>query len=291
MNELKELNVKLQNLKNEVSRLRDNLNKINKEKEEWFKKRVELNQKIYPLIKEIKDIKLKRDKSNIDIIELKKKRDGYNSEVKKLISEIRELNSKKQLLFKKLGLKEDPMKMKEVISKLEKRIETEALSFNEEKKVMKKINQLKKIFGKNSELKNILDNIDKVSKMIEEKKNKAEEIHKKIQEQYKGRIDYSDFKDLSKQINDLRDERDEISKNFLDFKKQFTKLNKNLKEKLKELGGLQKEINYDKNKKEQEEVVKTKKQIEDKIRLVEEKLKTKKKLDTDDIIVLQDTGL
>ena len=57
----KELVDELNNHKVEVSKLRNALNELDKEKESWFKKKGEYSAKIKEAIKKIKENKAKRD--------------------------------------------------------------------------------------------------------------------------------------------------------------------------------------------------------------------------------------
>ena len=71
---LEELNVK----RKEISELKEGLNKLNDEKEEWFRKKEELFSKIKAGINQIKDFKVKRDSLTNEVKALKPKRDSLN---------------------------------------------------------------------------------------------------------------------------------------------------------------------------------------------------------------------
>ncbi|MCD4666238.1 hypothetical protein K8R47_00315, partial [archaeon] len=138
----------------------------------------------------------------------------------------------------------------------------------------------------NGEVTSLLNKINEISKNIDEHKSKSEEFHKKLLQVSKDK-NYDEFITESKKINELKTKQEEAFKKFLDLKNQFTGLNDQLKDKLKESGEIrkkeEKEIKFVKEKKKKKE----EKDLESKTKEVEEKLKTKKKLTTEDLIVLQ----
>src|SRR3989344_4890033 len=163
-----------------ISSLKAKLDELNTEKEKWFVKKEELKQKIADLIKEVREVKAKNDSLSHNIKEVKEKRDAQNAEVKRLIDEIKEINKKRDT---KVTLdKKDPVALKRRIEKLTARIETGAVSFDDEKKCMKEIKQ-----GLKDEIKKV--NVDKRDQKQVQKKRKEraaterkEVEHKKLEE-------------------------------------------------------------------------------------------------------------
>jgi len=141
-------NQKFNDLKKEISGIKARLNSLNQDKELHYKNYIELKNKISPLISELKLLKSKKDKSSINLKDIKEKRDAYNKEVKGLASKIKEMNSKKEALLTKLGFKFDIEQIKRRIDALEFKIETEVMSLDKEKQLMKEINKLRLTFGK-----------------------------------------------------------------------------------------------------------------------------------------------
>lgn len=197
------------------------------------------------------------------------------------------MNSKKKSLFVKLGIKQDPEIIKEQIRLLETKIETEVMSLDKEKGLMKKIKKLKENFGKSSELVKLLDEIRLISNELGDKKKKADESHNKLQALYKEDKDFSLFLELSKQINSLRQEGHLAFDKFKFLKQEFLNLNNQLKEKLNSIRSVKGKLSNDdleiRNVKKEEQA----KKLEELTRQVEEKLKTKKKLTRDDLLVFQ----
>ena len=115
------------------------------------------------MISKIKTIKRNKDSTNEEILGLKNQRDQYNKKVRDLIHKIKELNKQKQQTLKEQKIKFDPSKVEDKIKKLELRIETEALPFEAEKKLMQQIKQLKKLQKESKGLKTLLDESKKLS--------------------------------------------------------------------------------------------------------------------------------
>jgi len=286
--EKNELLTRLNELRKEINSLRDNLNKIDREKESWFSKKESLKKEIFKLVKDLKNIKQNKDASNIEVKKLREERDNYNKKVKELIVNIKELNKNKLEFIRKSKINFDPENIKKRIDALEFKVETEALSINKEKEVMKQIKDLSKIYDQNIGLKNIIDKINTVDKEINENKNKSDELHKKIREL----IDVNDpgykkFKEESNKINNLRKEQQFSFDKFIELKKEFLKIQVELQKKLNESYDFNKNLGEINKKIDDERKAKNDAEFEKREKLVEEKLMTKKKLTKDDLIMLQ----
>ena len=272
-------------LKKEISELRNQLNLLNEEKEKWYKEQHNLKNTLQEEIRKIKVIKNTADKSGLEFKDFKKARDLENQNVKNLITKIKELREKRVLLLKKYNIKE-PEKVHSQIEQLEKKIETEALSPDQEKKMMKQINSLKKMFGKDSELENVIQEIKKNSSKLNDVKKKADELHKKLQDTQKER-GYHGFKEASKHITELKLKQQEAYHKFLDAKKKFLEIDEAIKSKLKLLNTERKSehVKRDVEKKKFETMNIAK--IHQLAQKVEEKIKKKQKITTEDLLAFQ----
>ncbi len=281
-------NVTIENYKKvqgDISQIKEKLTEINEKKEHWFKKKEDLKKELNNLINKIKEIKAEKDKKNFELQQLKEQRDKYNDEVKSLIEKIRKLNKEKTKAFKKYNIKVDPSKIQEKINELEKKVEQE-VNFEKEKKLMEEIKKLKKSYEESSEVRQIAENAHNLDKDIKESKKKADEFHRKIQEITKDTT-YEVFMDLSKKITDIKQEQEAAFQRFIDHKNEYSNANQDLKNKLEEYNVLRLVFSKDK---EAQKIVQEEKQksfLKDKIKFIEEKLKSKKKLTTEDIIALQ----
>jgi len=271
-------------LKKEIAELKDSLNTLNTQKEEWFTQKESLKKEVLNLISQIKKIKFSKDKDTKEIQELKQAREKYNKEVKELIVKYKELNEKKRKFMKDKKINFDPAKLIERISELEFKIETEGVSFEQEKKIMTQIKQLKKQLDEAGDVQKVFGELNTLSDKINKAKALADDAHNKLRDQLKGdRSSYDDFLKLTKQINDLKKKQESAFNKFIESKNKFSDINQQLKDKLKDA----KEININ------DQMVKHKaeaKVLEEKTKEVEEKLKKKKKLTTEDLLVFQNSS-
>lgn len=278
------VNEKQKKLKKEINELKDSLNKLNIQKEEWFTKKEGLKKDVVNLISQIKKIKFSKDKDTKEIQKLKSTRDKYNNEVKKLITKYKKLNDKKRKFMKDKRINFNPSSVSKRIEELDYRIETEGLSFDQEKKLMIEIKHLKRQLEDAGDVQEVFKELKTLSEKINKAKEKADEEHKKLQDHLKKeKSSYDDFLKLTKQINDLKKKQESAFEKFIESKNKFSNINKQLKEKLKDA----KEINF------KEKIVTEKKQakaLEEKTKEVEEKLKKKKKLTTEDLLVFQNSS-
>ncbi|MBU0929742.1 MAG: hypothetical protein KJ623_01580 [Nanoarchaeota archaeon] len=285
MPDVQELPKERNDIASEISNLKKQLNHYNEKKEFWFKKKEDLKQDIKNLIQQVKEIKLKTDSSNISVQDMKKERDKYNDHVSHLIEEITELNKKKKEIFEKYKIKEDPYKVQKNIEAIEKKLETET-SFENEKKLMKRLNALKSIY-KESKIKELIERIDKLNKELKDSKKKSQEFHMKVLSTASDKNGYASFIDLSRKINNLRTEQEQAFNNFIDNKKKFIEFNNLLKDKLKASSLERASIQKSRHVSEERTRERIKQILREKTQNVIEKFRKKKKLTTEDLIVLQ----
>ncbi len=281
-------NVTIENYKkiqSDISQLKSKIHDINEKKEQWFKKKEDLKKELNELIQKIKVIKAEKDKKNVELQELKTNRDKHNDEVHNLIKNIRSLNDEKANAFKKYNVKVDPTKIQQKINELEKKVETE-VNFEKEKKLMKEIKELKKAYEESTEVRKISEKAHEVEKTIRESKKKADEFHKKIQDINKD-TGYEVFMELSKKITALKKVQEDAFQKFIDYKNEYSNANNELKNKMEEYQVLRLVFSKDKEVRKIDREERQQSFIKDKIRAVEEKFRTKKKLTTEDLIALQ----
>ncbi len=288
--EKKELIRKFNEIKNEVKKLRDQLNDLDKQKEAWFEKKENTSKEILRYVKQIKEFKAKRDFLTKDVQEIKGEREKYNDKIKENINQIRRLEGEKMEIIRKYNIKGDPSKIKEEIDRLELMIETEVLSFEKEKGIMKKIKELKKNYKEAEQVSNVWEKINWLSKETERLRQAADEVHKKIQgKAFSSQEKHEGMIATVKKVEELEEKMNRENKKFIEYKKRFIDVNNKLKEKLSVINELNKKLMEDK-----EEFMKTReeekrKKIEDKEKEIEKKIKDRKKITTEDLLVFQQT--
>ncbi len=286
--ERKDLLKKLNELNVEISGIRNDLNILNDQKEAAFSNRESTGKKISEFIGKIKEIKSNRDKFTALVKEHKEKRKASRELVKKKIAEFKELDKQKKELMKKHKIKIGPDIVREQIERLETRIETEAIPFNEEKKIMKQIKDKKKQLNEAKELNGIFTGTKSLSKEIDELKEEVEDNHNKIQNFAKQSQErHEEMIKLSKEIDELKKKEREYLEKFKVLKDKFTEVNEKLKARLPELNEIREKLDSNKkeiSKKKKDEIEKT---LKDKESKVEEKIKRGEKLTNEDLLVFQ----
>lgn len=286
-NERKELQKKFRGLHRELNELRAKLNKVGPEKEKWFKKKEDLKEQVGELIREVRERRESKNKINSKVKNLKEKREEKNKEVKEKIEKAKGLRglSVKTSGFER-GLTSSDIKRQ--VENLELRIETEALKFSEEKKLMRKISKLKQEYERLKKEEGVVDEKSKVDEEINVDKKIAEEFHKQVQEMaQKGKKEYESYLVLSNKIKNLNAEQEKAFENFLRFKNEFNEVSKKLKGRLEEVGEVKRKLDVFQKEKEKSKKKKVEEILEEKSKSVEEKLKKGEKLTTEDLIRFQ----
>ncbi len=272
-------------LSSEVGNLRSELDKINTDKEFWFKKKESLKTEINSAIRDIRNLKSQSDQKNIDLIDLKKQRDKYNDEVHSLIKIIKKLNDEKSAAFKKYNIKVDPSKIQQKINELESKVEIE-VNFEKEKKLMEEIKKLKKVFDDSSEIVKLSSREQELHNSIKESRKKADEFHKKIQDTAKD-ANYDNFLSLSAKITNLKKEQEEAFLKFIEFKDKFALLNGDFKQKAERHDMLRFIFKKDKEVQNTVRAENSRSIIDKKANEAEQKLKSGKRLTTEDLLSFQ----
>ncbi len=286
--ERKELFKKLNNGKNEISRLREELNNLNEQKEAWFRKKSEVGKKIADLIRQSKSSKSKRNEFTQQVKNLKTERNQFSDKIKAKISELKGMKAERDALISKLKSKENPRELKSEIKKLEYKMETEVMSFDKERQLMKKIKELKKRYEGFAEIMKVDEKARKLSREIDDEKRKELELHRKVQNIAKeSQAKHEEMVGSSSVIEQLRTEEKEHEVKFLEARKAFSEKNEELKQKLfalKDIGG---KVGEHIGEEREERRKKQRGDIDSRKSAVKEKMKKGGKLTTEDILLMQ----
>ncbi len=279
-------------LQQEIQELKSQLSALNKEKELYFQEKEELKAKLKLKMQSLKQGHASSKLSQKEINELRQQRDLLNKEVHELIQESKNLNEKKQEMLSKSGM-HDPERILRQIKALETKVETEALSINKEKEVMRQIRDLKKLHTINKETADLLKAMSELSKKIDDKRKKADEYHNKLKSLSKG-TNYSQLRETSKEFLGLRKQQEQSFQKFIEAKTKVSEINSQLKNKFSLLSAEKKIIAVNKHQQEfrKQQRVSERQQreqeiIKEKQQQAEEKLKTKKHLTNEDLVVFQ----
>jgi len=284
----KKLSAELEQKRKEISDLKQRLNQLNSTKEEWFSKKEEYRKQISVLIGDVKSSKEERDKFTSTVKLTKKERDALNESIKIKTKQLTDLKLERDKVKQKNKIDISPSRVREEIRGIEHKIETEVISFDKEKKLMEMIKKKKKQLMESGAISDVWDKIKTLNKEIRDLHRKARSSHRVVQDLAKdSQNKHEHMIHRSTEIQELRKKEEEAFKKFVELKKEFTEQNNLLKEKLKDIGDIGGKLGEDSAEQRKERDIQTKKTIESKKQEVEEKLKTRKKLTTEDILIMQ----
>ena len=285
----RELFAELDRLKSDANSLRNGLNKADSDKELWHSRKEEISNGIREKISAIKQSREKRDSLTKQVRELKEKRTKLNDGLGKRVSELVELKKQYADLAKKSKIT-DPAGIKTSIDSIESKLETEVMPFEKEKELSKKLKMLKKSLAEASAIIGIFDAVKKLNFEISSAKKESNSVHMEIQDLAKeSQALHENVISESKNVDGLKLKEGEAFSKFIGFKKVFSEKNSFLKEKLESMGKIRAEINKfqleeDEKKRLQEAML-----IKGKEQELEEKIKSGRKLTTDDFLVFQES--
>jgi len=285
----RELFAELDRLKNDANSLRNGLNKADSDKEFWHSRKEEISNGIREKISAINQSREKRDSLTKQVRELKEKRTKLNDGLGKRVSELVELKKQYADLAKKSKIT-DPAGIKTSIDSIESKLETEVMPFEKEKELSKKLKMLKKSLAEASAIIGIFDAVKKLNFEISSAKKESNSVHMEIQDLAKeSQALHENVISESKNVDGLKLKEGEAFSKFIGFKKVFSEKNSFLKEKLESMGKIRAEINKfqleeDEKKRLQEAML-----IKGKEQELEEKIKSGRKLTTDDFLVFQES--
>lgn len=272
----------------EITQLKETLNHRNEQKEVWFAKKTSLQETVSRLLQESKEQKHQRNVLTTEVKQFKEERKKVHEIIKAKILLLQEQKKNKQELMKKYPFKEDPFTVSSRIAALETKIETEPMSFDREKEIMKKIKDLKRRFAEVKDVTEVSTRIHGVANELKELRKSADAVHQKIQEKAMESQKYHEaYLQSAEKIKDSRTQEEEAYQNFVTLKQQCSEVNHQLKAKLDEVKVLQDKVSEHKLHAREEKEEQTKKRIEDKEKVVQEKIKKRQKLTTEDLLVFQ----
>ncbi len=286
--EEKNLREDISTLKQKIQSARKDLNNLNQEKESLFGKREASWIALKSSIQHIKDIKKQLDRTTQAQIQLKHERDQWNHKCQELVKQAKLLQQEKIKLFKKYQVKEDPQHLQQMIEKLDYTIETEAIPLDKERKIMTKIKELKQKLKQYTGVQELLNKLHALSTEIGTVKEKANEFHAKfLDELKKQRHYYQEFAALSNSISHERSSHDKLTEQFFDTKKEFSKKNDELINELMQVSAVSTKMHAQHREKNTPRQQRDTLLLQEKAKVVEEKLKKGKKLTTQDLLVFQ----
>ncbi|MBI4016440.1 MAG: hypothetical protein HY363_01980 [Candidatus Aenigmarchaeota archaeon] len=274
--------------KTKIRDFRTELAQIDSKLSEQERLRRSTGKEISFLMTATKKLRAERNAFTANVKEKKEIRHKLNEEIRQKIERIKEFNEKKTDAEHKLGFKENPAAIKRQINILETTIETEAISFEKEKELMRKINDLKKKYVQAEAGSQVWQEAHALSKEIDALKEQADTFHREIQSlAQQSQQKHEIILENSKKIDELKTKEDALKKTITELQTQLNSVSESLQTELKALGDIteqQQEIT-----KKEKQLLKEaeQKKLNEKKKEIEDKLKKGEKLTTQDLLVLQ----
>jgi len=250
----------------ELTKIRDDLNaEANTQRE----LRNSLNASIKENLNSAIEYRDKRDETNKEVKKYKKLRDSTNNELKKL---------------EWASGKKDMINIENEIKRLEKTIETKVLNIRKENELVNKVTDLRK------KLQDMKED-EKIQKEALELKELSESYHAKVVEfSDEAQVTHEKMIEHFKQIDEIRNEADEAHNKFIEAKNKASKKHDEVKKVLGYIRKINKRLDKVKSKRRTHESEVTMKKNKEEKELAEDiyqKFKDGKKLNTDELMLLQ----
>lgn len=279
----------MNSVKSEVRELRNKLNTMDRKKEDFFREKRKISSDIFSRIKNAQDYKHKRNSLTDVVKNTKLSKEEIEQRVKVLDEEIHTLKEEKRKLMAKCGV-ENPMMLKRSIKGLEFKIETEGLTFEKEKELMKVLSKMKKQYESVKDVDQIERQLDVKFRELRDLRQQIDMTKKIVQHSAKeSQKHHMELIESSKEIDDLKSKEEEFEVKIGVIKGEMHELSEQVNAKLAKIDELRKLLKEN-NVQLKEDVEKTNNEIlKQKDEEVQNKLKNKKKLTTEDLLILQRT--
>jgi len=238
---------------------------------------------IISLIGQIRSLRKERDEMTAEVKKLKEEKAKLQEELKNKEAKKEEMQKKRKEIMQEFHLRYGPEEIKSQMERLESKIETEAIPFEKEKELMKKINELKKRYVQASKLTEEIKGYKDLTHDIGELRTKVQETFLHVQAKAsQGQQRHEKMMALIKELDAMKTQG-QFTPEIEAANKEMDELRKKLEEELGELQEISKEAGV------QEEISRQNKsrKMDEMAEKVEEKLRTKKKLTTEDLLMYQ----
>ncbi len=280
---------KVKDLRVQISSIKKELNKLNKEKESWYSKRSDFNKQITKLIGGVKGSKDERNEITESVKEHKVQRDTLNKEISEKVKELKVLEKENETKTPTKPQKRvNPEQLKKQIEKMDYVLQTQPMSFDKEQKLMKELKTLKKELVESGTASTGWAAISQLRKDINKLRKKSNKIHKGIQAQAASSQEKHEIVvSASKEIDELKEKEKTAFDKFKEFKDLFVAKNTELKALLKRVDNIKGVLEEHDVVLEEEHKKATAKEMKEKAKEVDKKVKEGKKLTTEDLLVFQ----
>ena len=208
--EIDKLMSELNSVKAEIREYKNKINVLDRKKEELFREKRKISSDIFSRIKEAKDYKEKRNNLTDVVKNTKLSKEELEQRIKTLEAEIHTLKEEKHKILEKLGV-DDPLKLKKNIKQLEFKIETEGLTFEKEKEMMKVLSKMRKQYESSKSVGDIERKLDTHFRELRDLRGQAEMTKKIVQVSAKeSQKHHIELIESSKEIDGLKTKEESL---------------------------------------------------------------------------------
>ncbi len=279
---------KVQRIRSEVSKLKSELSSLSREKAALYSERSGLMGAFMPVVQRIRGSRQGRDKHTGSVKELKSARSSAAAGVKDVASQLSALRAEKLRLVKKLGVTRPASAIEREIKRLEYSIETSAMPFDREQRLMKVIKEMKaelakagQLTGINSKIRELSASFDEL-KSVSDKSHAALQLHASVSQKL-----HEEMLSYSGKAAEIRAKLKPVDGRISDVAKKYSESKSLLLQKISELDALEKELAIMKAEEERQRKLEEERILEARENELTEKIKSGRKLTRDDLIKLQ----
>jgi uncharacterized coiled-coil DUF342 family protein len=271
----------LEDLHRDIGQLRERLRLVYQKKESAYSEKEKIRQQIGTIVRQVSTLKSERDALTEKVKELKRERERLQKEKRQKLAEIKEKDPQYVELLKKHKSAETPERLQKRIALLEEKLETEAMPFSREQQLRKRIKDLqqkrddvqqlaakwKKYVQQSHQISSISVQVERVHHAVQKTAQESQEKHEQLSQ-------------LMVELNDFRAEERRKEEEHLHLRVEYETLRKLMKEKQRKLDMLTRKAK-EKEQKRRHQL------LNQKTSILDEKIKKKKKLTTNDILIFQ----
>ena len=279
----------LNSVKADIRNLRFKLNSVDKRKEDFFREKRKISSDIHARIKDARYFKDKRNSLTGVVKNAKFSKEEVEQKIKTIEPEISKLKEEKKHMLEKSGV-DDPAQLKKNIKQVEFKIETEGLSFEKEKEMMKVLTKMRKQYDNCKNIVDIEKKLDVLYRELRELRQQSDFskkiVHETARESQKQHVE---LLESSKNIDELKSKEESFDEKITVVRDELNALNNELHSKIEKADSIR-NILKENNVQLKEDQEKTNSEIlKQKDNEVQDKIKSGKKLTTEDLLILQRT--
>ncbi|BBL45235.1 chromosome partition protein Smc [Nanobdella aerobiophila] len=256
--------------------------RLGEEKEQLYSRKRTLYKERKELISRLKELRTKKEEYSVVLDNLMEERQKTLQKLEELKNKLNSIKQEKKDVFKNKDILKDINRYKKELETLEYVLQTEILSYSQEKKIWNRIKYLRKLLGKYEQLSSVLEEIDKIKEEYNAYKSKLSIIGQNIRKNIDERkVIKEQLKSVKEKLLGLISEYNSLKQQIMETKDKIKSLEDKLREQLEVY------LNQLSQKPRLEVSGEEKTKILDEYSRIQEKIVNGGELSMDDILVMQ----